>query len=167
MPSRSSVVEGKFYILSCPGENFRYPFQFLGCKYPLKIKCKKKLSAIKKAFLLIFIFVLGVDALYHLQRFLQCIKYTVPEFTPSIALPDSPSPDSWNSFSRYHFCIYTHVYTLFAPCSSSYSYPCHLPPPTGANLPPSPHPHRTCSTLLFCNFVKEKNGICLFKIASK
>jgi hypothetical protein len=24
------------------------------------------------------------------------------------------SPNSWNSFNRYHFCIYVYVYTLFA-----------------------------------------------------
>jgi hypothetical protein len=39
--------------------------------------------------------------------------------------PLSPVPfilpflNSWNSFSRYHFCIYMHVYTYFAPYSSS------------------------------------------------
>jgi hypothetical protein len=33
------------------------------------------------------------------------------------------SPDSWNSFHRYRFCIYIRVYTLFAPYSSSFPYP--------------------------------------------
>jgi hypothetical protein len=31
-----------------------------------------------------------------------------------------PSPDSWNRFNMYNFCIYIHVYTLFALYSSSY-----------------------------------------------
>jgi hypothetical protein len=34
-----------------------------------------------------------------------------------------PSPDSWNNFSRCHFCVYIHVYTLFLPYSSSYPFP--------------------------------------------
>jgi hypothetical protein len=34
------------------------------------------------------------------------------------------------------------VYTLFAPYSSSYPFPCHLPPPNGANCPLS------CSLIL-------------------
>jgi hypothetical protein len=42
----------------------------------------------------------------------------------------SPSPGSWNSFNRCHFCIYMHVYTFFAPYSPSYL----LSPPT----PPTP-----------------------------
>jgi hypothetical protein len=25
-----------------------------------------------------------------------------------------PSPNSWNIFNRYHFCIYIHVYTFCA-----------------------------------------------------
>jgi hypothetical protein len=26
-----------------------------------------------------------------------------------------PPPNSWNSFNRRHFCIYTYAYTIFAP----------------------------------------------------
>jgi hypothetical protein len=53
--------------------------------------------------------------------------------------PLSPSPDFWNPFNRYHFCIYIHVYTLFALHSSSYflSLSHDLPPPTDANQCPS------------------------------
>jgi hypothetical protein len=45
------------------------------------------------------------------------------------------------------------VNTLFALYSSSSPFLHHLPPPTGIN-PLSPH--RTCSTLLFSDFVEEK-----------
>jgi hypothetical protein len=38
-----------------------------------------------------------------------------------------PLPLSWNSFNRYHVCIYIHVYTLFALYSSSHPFPLHLP----------------------------------------
>jgi hypothetical protein len=68
-----------------------------------------------------FIVVLGGGKLRHLQRFLQYIKYIIPEFTPSTSLLHPPSPDSWNSFNRYHFCIYIHVYT-FAPYPNSATY---------------------------------------------
>jgi hypothetical protein len=37
------------------------------------------------------------------------------------------------------FCIYTHVYTVFAPYSSSYS-PCHLSPPTSVKTTPLEKP---------------------------
>jgi hypothetical protein len=40
-----------------------------------------------------------------------------------------PPPDSWFSFNRYDFCIYIHVYVLFAPYSSSCPFPYHLPVP--------------------------------------
>jgi hypothetical protein len=48
--------------------------------------------------------------------------------SPSLSLSFIlPSPDSWNSFKRYHFYIYIHEYTLFALYSSSYPFLCHLP----------------------------------------
>jgi hypothetical protein len=93
------------------------------------------------SFYLFLIVELGRDTLQYLQKFLQCIKYIILEFTPSTVLL------SWNSFIRYQFCICIHVYMVFAQHLSSYT----LPPST----------HRTCSTLLFFNFVEEKtrNGI--------
>jgi hypothetical protein len=37
-------------------------------------------------------------------------------------------PDSWNSFNRYHFCIYLHVYTSFALYSPPTPFLCCLLP---------------------------------------
>jgi hypothetical protein len=54
-----------------------------------------------------------------------------------------PTPNSWNSFNRYHFSIYIHVYILIALYSSYYPFPHQLPPPTWATPP-----HRTSSALL-------------------
>jgi hypothetical protein len=62
----------------------------------------------------------------------HCSIYKGSYNVSNISFFPSPSSDSWNSFNRYHFCMYIHVYTLFAPYSSPYSFPCHLPPPTGA-----------------------------------
>jgi hypothetical protein len=39
----------------------------------------------------------------------------------------SYSPHFWNSFNRYHFCIYIHMYTVLV--AHSPSYPLSLPPP--------------------------------------
>jgi hypothetical protein len=50
--------------------------------------------------------------------------------SPPLALFYPPLPDSWNSFNRYHFCIYIHVYTLFPLYSAFYLLSCHLPLPT-------------------------------------
>jgi hypothetical protein len=43
---------------------------------------------------------------------------------------------SWNSFNSYHFYIYVHVYTIFAPCSPSYILSMHLPPIHWKQTPP-------------------------------
>jgi hypothetical protein len=65
--------------------------------------------------------------------------------------PLSPyAPNSWNSFS-----IYIHVYTIFAPYSPSHTL--SPPPPPSYWYNPSPH-CRTCSALLFSDFVKEKKN---------
>jgi hypothetical protein len=71
---------------------------------------------------------------------------------------------SWYSFSRSHFSIYIHLCTLFA----LYLPSPVLSPLTGTTpLPPSP-PGRTCSVLLFANYVKEKKWhFCLFEIVNR
>jgi hypothetical protein len=72
----------------------------------------------------------------------HCNIYKCSYNVSNISYLNSPpallSPYSWNSFNSCHFCIYIHVYTLFAPYSSSYPIPCHLLPPTGANHSPPP-----------------------------
>jgi hypothetical protein len=67
--------------------------------------------------------------------------------------PSTAVLHSCNNFNNYHFCIYIHVYTFFAPYSSS--YPCSLPPLSSHWCQPFCQ-GRTCSALLFSNFVKEK-----------
>jgi hypothetical protein len=47
--------------------------------------------------------------------------------------PLSPLLYSWNSFSRSHFSIYIHVYTVFVSYSPSYTLSPHCPLPTGTN----------------------------------
>jgi hypothetical protein len=59
--------------------------------------------------------VLDGDTLEYLQRFLQCIKHILFEFTLLCCCLSSTLPDSWKGFNRCHFCIYLHVYTLFVP----------------------------------------------------
>jgi hypothetical protein len=61
--------------------------------------------------------------------------------TPPLSL--MPPPPIPGSFNGYHFYIYIHVCTVFAPYSPSYTL--SLPPPTGVAPPP---PHRTSSALL-------------------
>jgi hypothetical protein len=95
----------------------------------------------KKAYMGImyfFIVAVGGGTLYHLWRFLQCVNYIILVFTPSTALLHPLSPDTWNSFNRYHFCIYKHVYTLFAPYLSSRTYAFHLLLPPLLSPPPPP-----------------------------
>jgi hypothetical protein len=109
----------------------------------------------KEIIIYLLFIVLGGGTLWHLQRFIKCIKYILLESTPSTALPYSitPSPDSWNSFNRYHFCIYIRVYTLFPLYSSSYPFPWHFPHSPSCPL------GRICSVysaLLFSNCVEEK-----------
>jgi hypothetical protein len=61
---------------------------------------------------------------------IHCGSYNVSNVShlkSSLPPPLYLSPDSWKSFKRYHFCIYIHVYQIFAPYS--HSYPLSLPPP--------------------------------------
>jgi hypothetical protein len=73
-----------------------------------------------------------------------------------------PSFHFWNSFNRSHFPIYVHEH-IFPPYSPFYTLSPHPPPPTGTNPP-----GRTCSALLFSDFVKEKKWhFSLFKMATQ
>jgi hypothetical protein len=83
-----------------------------------------------------FIVVLGGGTLWHLQKFLQSIKYIAIEFTPSTVF-HYLSLHSLNSFGRYHFSVYIYVYTILH----------HIHP-----LSPFP-PGRTCFALRFSDFV--------------
>jgi hypothetical protein len=60
-----------------------------------------------------------------------------------------PSPQSRNSFNRYHFSIYRHVDSEFASYSPSHT----LSPLLLLPLVPTPPPDKSCSALLFSDFV--------------
>jgi hypothetical protein len=99
----------------------------------------------------------------HLQRFLQ---YVVLEFTPStIFLYSSLSPipgvvSTGLIFPFIYTCTQC-LHCIYPPVP----FPHLLPSPTGTNSPSQTG--RTCSALLFSNFVKEiKWHFCLFKIAT-
>jgi uncharacterized protein with PQ loop repeat len=54
-----------------------------------------------------------------------------------------------NSFNRYHFCIYIHVYTVFATYSPS--YPLSWPSLPSSGAPPTPRQDLFCPpSLQFC-----------------
>jgi hypothetical protein len=101
------------------------------------------------------IVVLGGGTLLHccIVRFLQCINYIILEFTPSSTSLYSPSADSWNSFNRYYFCIYMHVYMCFA--LYSLYYPFSIPLALSQWCQSSPL-SRICSVLLFSDLQKKK-----------
>jgi hypothetical protein len=62
-----------------------------------------------------------------------------------------PSPNSWNTFNKYH--LFLHLHTCVHIFSPTYPSPHHFPPPNAAI---SPLQGRTCSAFLFSNVVKKK-----------
>jgi hypothetical protein len=100
-----------------------------------------------------FTVVRGGGTLWQLQRFLQCIKYFILEFTPSMAPlypPFLPFMEQFQQVSFLHLHAFVHI---FLHCIHSPTpFPYHLPLP---QRQPSPR-GRTCSVLLFSDFAEEK-----------
>jgi hypothetical protein len=84
---------------------------------------------------------------------MQLERAVYEEFTPSTAPLYPPTPDSWNSYNRYHYCICMLMYT-FSALYSLY-YPLFPPPPPSHRCQPSPL-GRTFSTVLLSDFAEEK-----------
>jgi hypothetical protein len=108
-------------------------------------------------FFLFFFVALDGGTLWHLQMFLQHIKYII--YLNSTPPPFSFIFHSWNNFNRYHFSIYMHVYTAFGLYSPSHA----LSPPLLLRIGTS-HPRQYlfhATVLWFCKRKKNDSFACL------
>jgi hypothetical protein len=112
--------------------------------------------------------VLGEGTFWHLQMVLTMYPIYHTGIHPLNDSPSSPSTHSRNSFNRYHFSIYIHVYTIFSPYSPSFTIsplplPSHWYQPSSSQTEPVPSSH---SLILYKKKGKrKKNDIFVVKIA--
>jgi hypothetical protein len=85
----------------------------------------------------------GIYKSSNIYIFIYIYIYIILEFTLSIILLYPLLPPFLDSFSRSHFSIYIHVYTVFALYSPSYTLFQH-PPPSSWYPPPHQGPVYPC-----------------------
>jgi hypothetical protein len=81
----SCLTLGKWVVLNS-GHYLQFLLWIIFLFYCCEFRHQFLTPHIKFLFLFLFIVVLGGSTLWHLQKFLQCIKYITLEFTPSKCL---------------------------------------------------------------------------------
>jgi hypothetical protein len=122
----------------------------------------------------IFIVVLGVGMLWHLQKFLKYIKYIILEFIllySSTFVPGIVSTfhlfnvETWNKWNGKP-CHFFHLHTCAHSICTIFTLPYHFLTSSPLPLAPTPRQDLFCPLVLW--FVNEKNShFCLFKIATQ